>query len=97
MKKTSIVCRKDSPGFIVNRIGAPTSLYLQLLIDSGDYSIQQIDSAANQMGLPMGVFLMLDNSGVDIGYHSMKYWEKRLHPDYKPTLTLEKMIQENKQ
>jgi len=96
MKKTSIVCRKDSPGFIVNRIGAPTSLYLQLLIDSGDYSIQQIDSAANQMGLPMGVFLMLDNSGVDIGYHSMKYWEKRLHSDYKPTPTLEKMIQENK-
>jgi enoyl-CoA hydratase/3-hydroxyacyl-CoA dehydrogenase len=87
MKKTSIVCRKDSPGFIVNRIGAPTSLYLQLLIDSGDYSIQQIDSAANQMGLPMGVFLMLDNSGVDIGYHSMKYWEKRLHSDYKPTPT----------
>lgn len=96
MKKTSIVCRKDSPGFIVNRIGAPTSLYLQLLIDRGDYTVQQIDSAANQLGLPMGIFLMLDNSGVDIGYHSAKYWEKRLHPDYKPTSSLEKMIKENK-
>ncbi|MFW9778014.1 MAG: 3-hydroxyacyl-CoA dehydrogenase NAD-binding domain-containing protein [Candidatus Heimdallarchaeota archaeon] len=96
MKKTSIICKKDSPGFIVNRIGAPTSLYLQLLIDRGEYTVEQIDSAANQMGLPMGVFLMLDNSGVDIGYHSMKYWAERLHQDYKPTPTLEKMIKENK-
>jgi enoyl-CoA hydratase/3-hydroxyacyl-CoA dehydrogenase len=96
MKKTSIVCRKDSPGFIVNRIGAPSNLYLQMLVDKGEYTPEQIDAAANMMGLPMGVFLMLDNSGVDIVYHSMQYLKDRLHPDYKPTTTLEKMMKENK-
>ncbi|MFX0151768.1 MAG: 3-hydroxyacyl-CoA dehydrogenase/enoyl-CoA hydratase family protein [Candidatus Hodarchaeota archaeon] len=96
MKKTSIICRKDSPGFIVNRIGAPANLYYQLLVDQGKYTHEQIDAAANMMGLPMGLFLMLDNSGVDIIYHSMNYMASRLHPDYKPTPTLEKMIKENK-
>jgi enoyl-CoA hydratase/3-hydroxyacyl-CoA dehydrogenase len=96
MKKTSIICRKDSPGFIVNRLGAPANLYYQLLVDQGKYTHEQIDAAANMMGLPMGLFLMLDNSGVDIIYHSMNYMADRLHPDYKPTPTLEKMIKENK-
>ncbi|MFX0182687.1 MAG: 3-hydroxyacyl-CoA dehydrogenase NAD-binding domain-containing protein [Candidatus Hodarchaeota archaeon] len=96
MKKTSIICRKDSPGFVVNRIGAPTNLYYQLLVDQGKYTHEQIDAAANMMGLPMGLFLMLDNSGIDIIYHSMKYMADRLHPDYKPTPTLENMIKENK-
>ncbi|MHA2294081.1 MAG: 3-hydroxyacyl-CoA dehydrogenase NAD-binding domain-containing protein [Candidatus Hodarchaeales archaeon] len=96
MKKTSIVCRKDSPGFIVNRINGPSGLYLQLLVDKGKYTPEQIDSAANQLGLPMGVFLMIDNSGVDIVYHSMNYLKDRLHPDYKPTPTLDKMIEEKK-
>jgi enoyl-CoA hydratase/3-hydroxyacyl-CoA dehydrogenase len=96
MKKSTIVCKKDSPGFIVNRINAPSMLYMFKLIESGDYTAEQLDGAANMMGLPMGLFLNMDNSGLDIVYHSTQYLKDRLHPDYKPSPFFEKMINENK-
>lgn len=94
--KTSIVCQKDSPGFIVNRINAPTLLYLQMLIDNNVYEPAKLDAAAMNMGMRMGPYEVSDFAGLDILYHSMQYLEKRLHTDYAPTVTLSKLVKENK-
>ena len=96
MTKDPIVCKKDSPGFIVNRITAPTMLYLSHLLDKKVYEPAGVDAAAMNMGMRMGPYELIDFVGVDIAYHSMKYLENRLSKDYAPTPTLEKLFKENK-
>ncbi|MFX1536553.1 MAG: 3-hydroxyacyl-CoA dehydrogenase NAD-binding domain-containing protein [Promethearchaeota archaeon] len=93
--KTPVIS-KDSPGFLVNRINAPTMLYLQLLLDRKEYDPAELDAAAMGMGMRMGPYELQDFVGLDITYHSMKYLEKRLSKEYAPTPTLEKLIKENK-
>ncbi len=60
---------KDSPGFLVNRLLLP---YLNeacfLLQETG--SIEQIDRALLDFGMPMGVFILLDQVGIDIVVHA---------------------------
>ncbi|MFX1255257.1 MAG: enoyl-CoA hydratase-related protein, partial [Promethearchaeota archaeon] len=93
--KTPVIS-KDSPGFLVNRINAPTMLYLQLLLDRKEYAPEELDAAAMGMGMRMGPYELQDFVGLDITYHSMKYLEKRLSKDYAPTPFMEKLIKENK-
>ena len=96
MTKTPIVCDKDSPGFIVNRINAPTALYTQLLLDRNEHDPARLDAAAMSMGMRMGPYELLDFTGADILYHSFNYLKERLSPDYAPPQKLENMIQNNK-
>ena len=96
MTKDPIVCRKDSPGFIVNRINAPTMLYLAHLLDRKLYEPAGVDAAAMNMGMRMGPYELMDFVGLDILYHSMKYLETRLSKDYTPTPTMEKLMKEKK-
>lgn len=60
---------KDSPGFLVNRLLLP---YLNeacfLLQETG--SIEQIDRVLLDFGMPMGVFILLDQVGIDIVVHA---------------------------
>ena len=64
MGKTVVVC-KDGPGFIVNRILAP---YINeagfLLIEEN--SIESIDGAMTDFGMPLGPLALLDEVGIDI-------------------------------
>ncbi|MFX0116629.1 MAG: 3-hydroxyacyl-CoA dehydrogenase NAD-binding domain-containing protein [Candidatus Hodarchaeota archaeon] len=93
--KTPIIS-KDSPAFIVNRLNAPTMLYLHLMLDRKEYHPEKIDAAAMNMGMRMGPYEVGDFAGLDIAYHSLKYLSERLSKDFTPTETLEKMINENK-
>ncbi|MFW9996605.1 MAG: 3-hydroxyacyl-CoA dehydrogenase NAD-binding domain-containing protein [Candidatus Odinarchaeota archaeon] len=93
--KTPVVS-KDSPGFIVNRINAPTMLFLQLMLDRKEFPPEKLDRAAMDMGMRMGPYELSDFVGLDIAYHSLKYLENRLDKDYAPTPTMEKLIKENK-
>jgi len=96
MQKTPVVCQKDSPGFIANRINAPVALYMQLLLANAENNPAAIDAAAMQMGLKMGPYELADYTGLDILYHSLKYLEQRLSPDFKPPVTLEQLVLQNK-
>ncbi|MHA2366515.1 MAG: 3-hydroxyacyl-CoA dehydrogenase NAD-binding domain-containing protein [Candidatus Hodarchaeales archaeon] len=96
MSKVPIVCQKDSPGFIVNRINGLSVLYLHLMLDHNEYEPAKLDAAAMNMGMKMGLYELADFVGLDVIYDSRKYLETRLSADYAPTPTLERLVKSNK-
>lgn len=67
MGKTVVVCRKDVPGFIVNRILMPLMNYSCMLVKDDVYSVVEVDSALRyKAGLPMGIFELADYTGIDV-------------------------------
>ena len=66
MKKETVLCKKDSPGFIVNRILVPALNEAALLVDEGVADPEDIDKAIT-LGLnwPMGPLKLLDYVGLD--------------------------------
>ncbi len=73
--KTTVEVKKDSPGFIVNRIMIPQMIEAARLLQEGVASVEDIDTAV-KLGLnyPMGPFELMDFTGVDIGYLVMEYF-----------------------
>jgi len=59
---------KDSPGFLVNRVLMPYLLEAGLLFEAGARA-EDIDEAMLDFGMPMGPLRLLDEVGIDIGYH----------------------------
>lgn len=90
------IISKDSPGFICNRIMAPSMLLIQLMLDRKEYPPAKIDAAALNMGMIMGPYELLDYIGLDILYDSSKYLGERLSIDYSPAHTISKLVKENK-
>ena len=67
VKKTPIVCKKDVPGFIVNRIFIPLVHEAAYCLDRSNASMVEIDSATKyKMALPMGIFELADYTGMDV-------------------------------
>ncbi|MEM0349759.1 MAG: 3-hydroxyacyl-CoA dehydrogenase/enoyl-CoA hydratase family protein [Candidatus Caldarchaeum sp.] len=67
MGKTVVICRKDVPGFIVNRILMPLLNHACELVEDGVYTVTEIDSALRyRLGLPMGAFELADYTGIDV-------------------------------
>jgi 3-hydroxyacyl-CoA dehydrogenase/enoyl-CoA hydratase/3-hydroxybutyryl-CoA epimerase len=62
---------KSSPGFLVNRILTPYIVEAGLLHETG-ISINDIDNAAKEFGMPMGPFELADTVGLDVGLHVAK-------------------------
>ncbi|MEM0440118.1 MAG: 3-hydroxyacyl-CoA dehydrogenase/enoyl-CoA hydratase family protein [Candidatus Caldarchaeum sp.] len=78
MGKTVVVCRKDVPGFIVNRILMPLMNYSCMLVKDGVYSVVEIDSALKyKAGLPMGIFELADYTGIDVIHLASKAIKER--------------------
>lgn len=90
--KVPVIVRKDVPGFIVNRIQAPSGALLMAIIDKGVAKPEEIDAMMRKMGLPMGPFELMDFTGIDIFYHASKYYAKTLSPDYEPPKIVEEMV-----
>lgn len=68
-KKEIAICKKDVPGFIVNRIIGPLLQEAGWMLERKEASIIEIDSAAKyEVGLPMGLFELADYTGIDIIY-----------------------------
>jgi 3-hydroxyacyl-CoA dehydrogenase / enoyl-CoA hydratase / 3-hydroxybutyryl-CoA epimerase len=57
----------DCAGFIVNRILLPYMNEAAFILEEGS-SIEKIDRAIKEFGMPMGPFTLADTVGVDIGY-----------------------------
>ncbi len=76
--KEPVICRKDVPGFIANRITIPATNLIAWMVQKGEYTIEEIDAAAIQKaGMPMGVFALLDYTGIDIAYNVLKFMEEK--------------------
>lgn len=64
--KTLVLCQKDAPGFIVNRLFIPYGLDAIRALDDGVASIQDFDTAMKLgMSHPMGPFTLMDFVGLD--------------------------------
>jgi len=90
------IISKDSPGFICNRIMAPSMLLIQLMFDRKEYSPAEIDAAALNMGMIMGPYELLDYIGLDILHDSSRYFAEHLSPDYSPARTISKLVEANR-
>ena len=67
VKKTPILCKKDVPGFIVNRIFIPLVHEAAYCLDRANVSMVEVDSASKyKMALPMGIFELADYTGMDV-------------------------------
>ena len=62
--KTVVICN-DGPGFVVNRILGPYMNESGFLLEEGN-SIESIDEAMIEFGMPMGPMALLDEVGIDV-------------------------------
>ena len=84
MGKTTVEVKKDSPGFIVNRIMTPHFLEAIKIVEEGIASIEDVDTAVkNGLNYPMGPFELMDLAGIDIAYHVNEYLYKELNKENK--------------
>ena len=99
MGKEPVEVKRDTPGFIVNRLMIPHFLEAIRMAEEGIASIEDIDKAV-KLGLnyPMGPFELMDLTGTDIALHVTEYLYMELNKESKwstPTL-LRSMIRAGK-
>lgn len=84
MGKVTVQVRKDSPGFIVNRIMIPHFIEAIKIVEEGIASIEDVDTAVkNGLNYPMGPFELMDLTGIDIAYFVTEYFYKELNKENK--------------
>lgn len=65
--KEPVLCSKDVPGFIVNRIFIPLIHEAAYCLDRDGPSMTQLDSAVKfRLSFPMGIFELADYTGLDV-------------------------------
>ncbi len=88
--KEPVLCKKDVPGFIANRITISGTNLVARMVYDGEYTIEEVDAAAMyKAGMPMGTFALLDYTGIDIAYDVMKFMDER-----EPSFDASPLIQE---
>ncbi len=67
VNKTPVICRKDVPGFIVNRLFIPLVHEACYVMERQKIQQVEIDSAVKfNLGFPMGIFELADYTGMDV-------------------------------
>jgi 3-hydroxybutyryl-CoA dehydrogenase len=84
MGKEPVEVKKDSPGFVVNRIMIPHFIEAIKIVEEGIATVEDVDKAV-KLGLnyPMGPFELMDLTGNDIAYHVMDYLNTELPQELK--------------
>jgi len=84
MGKTTVEVKKDSPGFIVNRIMIPHMIEAIKIVEEGIASIEDVDTAVkNGLNYPMGPFELMDLTGIDVAYFVTQYFFNELNKENK--------------
>lgn len=87
---------KESPGFIVNRLSIAGNMYLLWLVDQAyekGITAEQLDADVGSF-VSMGIYEIFDQLGLDVIYHTSKYFEEVLSPDFKPGKVLTQLVKE---
>ena len=94
MKKETVLCKKDSPGFIVNRILVPALNEATLLVNEGVADTEDIDKAiALGLNWPMGPLRLLDYVGLDTTLNISEVLMAELQDGkYRPSPLLRQMV-----
>jgi len=94
MGKETVLCKKDSPGFIVNRILVQALNEATLLVSEGVADPEDIDKAVT-LGLnwPMGPLKLLDYVGLDTALGiSEVFMEEFEDSKYRPSPLIKRMV-----
>ncbi|OWZ35725.1 3-hydroxyacyl-CoA dehydrogenase [Cryptococcus neoformans] len=102
MGKSPVTCN-DTPGFIVNRLLVPYLLEAIRMIERGDATAEDIDTAMELgAGYPMGPFKLLDFVGLDTTSYIAEGWRKKAESGaiskelVSPIPLLDKLVKEGK-
>jgi 3-hydroxybutyryl-CoA dehydrogenase len=94
MEKETVLCKKDSPGFIVNRILVPALNEAVFLVEEGVAEPEEIDKAI-KLGLnwPMGPLQLLDYVGLDTTLNITQVFMNEFQDSkYRPANLLRRMV-----
>jgi 3-hydroxybutyryl-CoA dehydrogenase len=94
MGKDTVLCKKDSPGFIVNRILVPALNEAVFLVQEGVADPEDIDKAV-KLGLnwPMGPLQLLDYVGLDTTFNITQVFMQEFQDGkYRPSPMLREMV-----
>ncbi len=94
MGKTTVEVKKDTPGFIVNRVMIPQFLEAIRIVEEGIATPEDIDTAVT-MGLnyPMGPFTLMDFTGIDISMFVADYfYNESKDPKWTPPQTVKSLV-----
>jgi len=97
VNKQSVLCRKDVPGFIINRLFIPMVHEACYLQDRTGATLEEIDSAVKfKLGFPMGIFELADFTGMDVIHKATVEMYLRDKKVINPHNSVEKMFNEKK-
>jgi 3-hydroxybutyryl-CoA dehydrogenase len=98
MGKETVLCKKDSPGFLVNRILIPALNEAVFLLQEGVADPEDIDKAI-KLGLnwPMGPLQLLDYVGLDTALAITQVFMQEFQDGkYRPSPLLREMVRAGK-
>ncbi len=97
VNKQAVLCRKDVPGFIINRLFIPMVHEACYAKDRTNATLEEIDSAVKlKLGFPMGIFELADFTGMDVIHKATVEMHLRDKKVINPHPTVEKMFDEKK-
>ncbi|EGG42527.1 3-hydroxybutyryl-CoA dehydrogenase [Candidatus Nitrosarchaeum limnium SFB1] len=97
VKKEPVICRKDVPGFIINRLFIPMVHEACYMMDRTGATMSEIDSAVKfKLGFPMGIFELADFTGMDVIHKATIEMHLRDKKVILPHPTIEKMFDAKK-
>jgi len=91
--KTGIEVKRDTPGFVVNRLLLPQLREAVKILEEGVASIEDIDTAMKLgLGHPMGPFELQDLIGVDVCQSILDYFRAEMGDEYTPPVLMKQMV-----
>ncbi len=97
VNKQVVVCRKDVPGFIINRLFIPMVHEACFVKDRTGATLEEIDSAVKfKLGFPMGIFELADFTGMDVIHKATTEMYLRDKKVINPHPLVKKMFDEKK-
>ena len=95
VNKIPVTCRKDVPGFIVNRLFIPLVHEACYVMERQKIEQTEIDSAVKfNLGFPMGIFELADFTGLDVIHKATIEMHVRDKKVILPHPTIEKLFNE---
>ncbi len=92
LRKIPVVVR-ECPGFLVNRLLVPFFNEAVYCLQEGAATREEIDGAVTAFGMPMGVFILADNLGLDVVWSVAKTLYEGYGERMKPPLLLQRMVE----
>ena len=97
VKKIPVTCRKDVPGFIVNRLFIPLVHESCYIMERQKIQQTENDSAVKfKLGFPMGIFELADFTGMDVIHKATVEMHLRDKKVILPHPTIERLFNEKK-